>query len=252
MIYISRFYESEIWNGASKHYNTLHPVNNRLFEPSKEYPYKCNDCDFEFVTYNPNQLTCNICESEDIEKIIIESMKHLKKFYEHNISIFNQDWKKLLPETLSIVTDNGEFTLTKKDLMINGDLLQFAYYQNTPEKNGGDVLADGEPDYLEFDIHVMKKNDGSSANPDNLRLDVDITYGDSMVSEFSIEKPNKVDVIHYTGKGSIHDSKSFFGFTDKSLLDITNFFNTFGYNLTTKDFLFIDKTNDDYNEQTGI
>jgi predicted Zn-ribbon and HTH transcriptional regulator len=239
--YLKSFNESEIWNGASKHYNALHPVNNRLFSKPKEFSYRCNDCYFDFVTYDPNQSYCNVCESENIERIVSES-----------ISIFSQDWKKYLPEEISIITDNGEFTLSKKDLMINGDLLQFSYYHNTTESEDGDVLADGEPDYLAFDIHVMKKNDGTYANPDTLRLDVDITYGDAMVSEFSIEKPNKVDVIHYTGKGSMHDSDSFFGFTDKSLLDITNFFNTFGYNLTTKDFLFIDKTNDEYNEQTGI
>ena len=173
-------------------------------------------------------------------------MKYLKRFFEHKIPYFSQEWKKLLPNSLEIMTDNGTYKLVKKDLMINGDLIQFDYYHNTPEENNGDVLVDGEPDFLEFDIHLMKKNNGMDSNPDTLRLNVNITYGDAMVSEFSIEMPNKVDVIHYTGKGSKHDPDTFFGFTDKSLEDIVNFFNSFGFKLSKQDFTFIDESNDEY------
>ena len=55
-------------------------------------------------------------------------MKYLKRFNEHSISIFNQDWKKLLPETLELITSDGNWTLHKSDLMLNGDLVQFSYY----------------------------------------------------------------------------------------------------------------------------
>lgn len=51
--------------------------------------------------------------------------------------------------------------------------------------------ADGEPDTLEFDMHFVKNQDGT------LKILVDITYGDSMVSEFSVQQPNKVDVMEY-------------------------------------------------------
>ncbi len=175
-------------------------------------------------------------------------MKYLRSFNE-NTSIFNVDvWKKYLPSDIEIVTNSGEWKLKKSDVnLLNEDDLQISYYHNTPKEYiDGDVNHDGEPDYLEFDIHIVKKNDGYSANSNILKLDIDITYGDAMKSEFSITTPNKVDVIHYTGKGSMHDPNSFFGFTDKSLNDLVIFFNRFGFKLTTKDFLFIDKKNDEY------
>jgi len=57
-------------------------------------------------------------------------MKYLKKFKElnENISIFNQEWKKLIPKELTILTSNGEFPMKLVDLMINGngDLMQIA------------------------------------------------------------------------------------------------------------------------------
>jgi len=165
-------------------------------------------------------------------------MKYLKKFFEHKISIFNQDWVKLLPETLEIVTDNGNFVLKKSQLTINDAMYQFSYYQS-------DVF--GEPDFLEFDIYIVKNNDGDVSNSDKLKIDVDITYGDAMVSEFTI-MDNKVNIIHYTGKGSKYDPDTFFGFTDDSLEGLIKFFNAFGFSLTMKDFLFIDKENDDFSK----
>lgn len=169
-------------------------------------------------------------------------MKYLKKFFEHNVSIFNQDWKEFLPEELEVITDNGSFKLKKKDLILNNDLAQITYYQN----------VFGEPDYLCFDICMVKNNSGHDSNPDSLKLNIDITYGDAMVSEFTIEAPNNVNVIHYTGKGSKLDSDTFFGFSDKSLTDLVNFFNRFGYKLSNDNFLFIDKENDDYNNMNNL
>lgn len=167
-------------------------------------------------------------------------MKYLKRFNEHSISIFNQDWKKLLPETLELITSDGNWTLHKSDLMLNGDLVQFSYYQKTFDKPE-DVNNDGEPDYLCFDIHFTKNENG-------IKMLVDITYGDSMVSEFSIESPNKVDVIHYTGKNSKYDPNTKFSFSDKSLSDLVNFFNKFnhGLKLNVSDFKFLDSNDDSF------
>ena len=178
---------------------------------------------------------------DDARKFVL---KNLKRFNE-NISIFNQDWKKFLPETLEIITSNGNWKLHKSDLMINGDLIQFSYYQKTFDKPE-DVNNDGEPDYLCFDIYLVKNNKGDSHNPDTLRLNVDITYGDNMSSEFTIEKPNKVNVIHYTGKNSKYDPETKFGFTDESLDKLIEFFNRFGYQLSREDFKFLDKEDDSY------
>ena len=166
-----------------------------------------------------------------------------KKYFEKRISIFDQDIKSLLPEEMLIENEYGKHTLKKKDVLLNGNLIQIIYYQNTPDENDGDVTVDGEPDYLCIDIHTIKENDGTKANGDNLRLNIDITYGDAMVSEFTIEAPNKVDPHHYTGANSLYDPNSLFSFDDESLQALIDFFNRFSenYKLTKDEFKFLDK-----------
>ena len=95
--------------------------------------------------------------------------------------------------------------------------------------------------FLEFDIHTSRNERG-------IKLNVDITYGDSMASEFSIESPNKINVIHYTGINSKYDPKTYFGFTDETINDLVNLFNSFNqdFKLTSDDFKFIDKDPDSY------
>jgi len=134
-------------------------------------------------------------------------MKYIKKFNEMRmpnlqhvgddilpkgkISIFQQDWfEKLVPNEIRIVNLGKEYTLDKNDCTINGDLVQFNYYHTTI-KNPNDVSKDGEPDLLEFDIHFVRNDRG-------IKLLVNITYGDNMACEFTIETPNKINVGHYT------------------------------------------------------
>lgn len=179
----------------------------------------------------------------------VKNYRYIKMYEDFGrISTFDQDIKSFLPEEVNIETTYGKYTLKKKDIMLNGDLIQITYYQNTPEENDDDVTADGEPDYLCFDIHTIKKNDGSEANGDNLRLNIDMTYGDAMVSEFTIEAPNKVVPHHYTGANSLYDPKFKFGFDDESLQALVDFFNRFSdnYNLTKDDFKFLDKDPNSY------
>jgi hypothetical protein len=174
------------------------------------------------------------------------------------ISIFQQDWfEKLLPDTLTIVSDSKfkklnfdqsitdsadktEFTFDKNECTIDSDLVQFSYYYNSMNQDGGEV-SDGEPNMLEFDIHFHRNQDG-------IKLNVDITYGDNMAVEFSLESPNKINVIHYTGKGSMHDSDTHWGFKDESIRDLIKFFNSFnhGIKLEPKDLSFIDEHLDSY------
>ena len=179
----------------------------------------------------------------------VKNYRYIKMYEDFGrISTFDQDIKSFLPEEVNIETTYGKHTLKKSDVMLNGDLIQITYYQNTPEENDDDVTADGEPDYLCFDIHTIKKNDGSEANGDNLRLNIDMTYGDAMVSEFTIEAPNKVVPHHYTGANSLYDPKFKFGFDDESLQALVDFFNRFSdnYNLTKDDFKFLDKDPNSY------
>jgi hypothetical protein len=163
----------------------------------------------------------------------------------------------LLPKELSIITDNGEFTLDVNSLDPDEHgysgiynlmtSFSFSYGQNTLEREEGDPTADGEPDSLQFDVAVVKENDGSQANPkESLRLNVDMTYGDSMMYAFTINYPNKVHVHHYNGKDSLHDADTHFGFTDESLQELVTFFNRFGFTTTPEDFKFIDSDPDSY------
>ena len=164
---------------------------------------------------------------------------------ESRISIFSQDIKSLIPKSIDIVnTDQHKLKLT--DVLLNGDLIQIDYYHNTFEETG-DALADGEPDYLEIDIHTVKDNDGTEANPDTLRLNVDITYGDSMMFSFTIDKDNGVSVHHYDGVNSKYDPESQFYFSDDTIKDLVEFFNRFDdYQLTPKDFTFLDSDPNSY------
>lgn len=177
----------------------------------------------------------------------------------NNISIFQQDWfEKLLPNQLHIHsipnikklnfdqsitdvnTDDIVYSLEKNDCTIDSDLVQFNYYHNTIKKPE-EVIKDGEPDFLEFDIHFVRNTRG-------IKILVNITYGDNMAYEFTIEAPNKININHYTGSGSLHDADTHFGFTDESIKDLVNFFNAFnhGVKLTEKDLSFLDKHRDSY------
>jgi GMP synthase-like glutamine amidotransferase len=181
--------------------------------------------------------------------------RYLESFESEKISMFDSEgWKKFLPDELTILTNDGRWILKRPDedygmghatnIMGHMNGIQINYVQNTAEH--GDVTRDGEPDQLEFDIDITKNNDGTSANPETLKLDVDITYGDAMKVEFSIEKPNRISVGNYNGLGSKYDPDTFFGFEDDSLKAIVDFFNSWGYELTVKDFAFIDKYPDSY------
>lgn len=165
---------------------------------------------------------------------------------EKRVSVFDkEDWKKFLPKKLKLVTNNGNYELQQTDISVINDLVQITWYQNTV-KGPNDSNKDGEPDTIEFDIHMVKDNDGTEANPDNLKLNIDITYGDAMVSSFTISMPGETTVAHYTGFGSKYDSNSEFGFDDETINELVEFFNRFGFKLDNKDFTFIDKYKDTY------
>ena len=51
-------------------------------------------------------------------------MKFLKKFFEHNISIFDDNWKKLLPKKIQIITSNGLFNLKSNQMTMTGELIR--------------------------------------------------------------------------------------------------------------------------------
>jgi len=176
-------------------------------------------------------------------------MKYLKSFenraYGSNyVSILDEDIEKYLPKKMDIYTmgggeGGGNYELELDAVTRETDILRVPYTQNTPEEVGGDVLADGEPDTLEYDMHFITK-DG------NLKINVDVTYGDSMISSFSLERPDKLIVNHYTGLGSHIDPETHFGICGDSIKELVKFFNRFGFQLHEKDFSFLDKYPETY------
>jgi hypothetical protein len=149
--------------------------------------------------------------------------------------IYNNKWENYLPETFSIV--NGEeHTFKKGNIMINSDMFQITYDNVKKEW--------GYPDTLEFDIYTVKDNSNNK-----IRLDIDITVGDLIVSEFNIESPNVVNVIQNTTYRSKFNTSEIFALTDESLKQFVDFLNKFnGMKLDVTDFKFLDKY-DDYNKQ---
>ncbi len=102
-------------------------------------------------------------------------MKHLIKYNEdEKVSIFDSNWVKFLPKSLTIKTENGEFTFERENKIEDTlnhptdasnlmNCLQISYYHNNLDDSDGDALANGEPDYLSFDITFVKDNNGKFA-----------------------------------------------------------------------------------------
>lgn len=181
-------------------------------------------------------------------------MKYLKRFNE-SISIYDSKWEVFLPETIVVLKGQGEvidrLSYKKGNVMLNSNLLQISYILNQWSV----------PDTFEIDIYLVQYDSGeehldqttivkdgtydydrsSGKYIHNLRLDVDITFGDMMASEFSISKDG-IHIIQYTSYGSKFDpTNTIFAIEDESLEKLVNFFNRFntGVNLNLEDFNFL-------------
>ncbi len=171
-------------------------------------------------------------------------MRHISRFkFFESVTILDKNIEKFLPKKIEIVTSNGRFKLDKCDLTREIDILRVNYWHSTAEEKN-DALADGEPDYLELDMHFVKNKKG-------LKILVDVTYGDFMASEFSIFN-NKVSIIHYNGIGSKQDPKTHFGFSKDSLKGLISFFNRFGFKLSPNQFKFIDEFPDSFTPDSDL
>lgn len=165
-------------------------------------------------------------------------MKYIKTFEKVvRVPITSQLSKKLMPKELFIETSNGSFNLKLTDYVVNLPKIYTAYHHSTPEKTG-DVLDDGEPDYLCIDFNFMKVDS-------RLEINIELTYGDAMMFEFKIYKGG-IDVFHYNGHNSKFDPEYKFYFTEKSIKDLMNLFNRFGFNLERKHFNFLDEKEGSY------
>lgn len=122
-----------------------------------------------------------------------------------------------------------------------GPEVQIPY--ETVEENEGEISGSGyagreNPDTLEFDIYW-----NYDTNKHSLNINVEVNYGDLTACQFSIEKPNKVDVIRYTSLHSIDDtSNTIFALDDNSIQKLCNYFNKWdpSFRVSPEDFKFID------------
>jgi hypothetical protein len=159
-------------------------------------------------------------------------MKYIKKFNEGFENIYDVDWKSFLPKRLTILKD-GEYNFKVGNIMKDADMIQVTYVNEKSEW--------GVTDTLEFDFYFEKVDN-------SFKMDIDITWGDSMASEFSITSPSKVDVIEYTSFNSKTDpSNTIFALEESSLQEFVNFLNKFdGFKVDRNQFNFLDSDKDSY------
>lgn len=194
-------------------------------------------------------------------------MKYLLQFNE-NISIYDSKWIQFLPDEIVVLKgqyDNIYRIIYKKgNVMLNADMVQITYYQQDW----------GAPDTFEIDIYFVRDDYNKRSNDStfviksggylsyetssdkmnqNIRLDVDMTFGDEMACEFSIDRQYGVKLYQHTTYGSKFDpSNTLFAIEDESLQKLVNFFNRFDIdnpktthndknigNLTISDFEFL-------------
>lgn len=145
--------------------------------------------------------------------------------------VYNSDWEKFLPNKMTINYQGDNFSFKKGNIMLVGDLVEISY-DSDPENPWG------KPDCLEFDLYFAKDN-----STGKIRTNIDITYGDLMACEFSIEPPNKINVIQNTTYHSKFDpDNTVFALEDESLDKFIEFLNKFpGIKITRNDVRFLDK-----------
>jgi len=156
-------------------------------------------------------------------------------------TIYDKRWESQLPPFITINYHGKLYKFKRDNIMLHSDMVQITY-ASTPidSEESGEIW--GTPDTLEFDIYFTKDSENNK-----VRLTVDITYGDSMACEFSVEAPNKIKVVEYTSHHSKFDpSNTVFALVDESLQSFINFLNRFeGMKLKKEDFKFLDQ-NDNY------
>lgn len=156
-------------------------------------------------------------------------MRYIKTYKLFESIIYDTDWSKIAPKEMCVLKDD-EHHFNLGNIMKHSDMIQVTYENIKNEW--------GVPSTLEFDFYFSQ----SSA----MRIDIDITWGDSMACEFFVESPSKVGVIEYTSfRSKTNPSNSIFALDDKSLKEFVDFLNKFdGFKLDISQFKFLDQYDD--------
>ena len=159
-----------------------------------------------------------------------------------NTPYWDSKWEELLPKEIKVIKGQDTFIqhpiYKKGNIMINGDMVQIPYTNQDYTMDTDKVV----PGTLQIDISFA-----NNLNTNQLDLNVDITYGDAMASEFQIHG-EKLDIIQYTSYGSKFDpSNTVFAFDDDSLNQFIEFLNQFdGTKVSREQFNFLDKDPNSY------
>lgn len=154
-------------------------------------------------------------------------MKFIKTFEQYGLSFYDKKWESYLPNKIVVFKDGHSYEFIKRNTLLNADWINITYENHLY----------GEPNSLMLDVYYI-----FDINTNHVKLDVDITYGDLMVSEFTIEAPNKIKIGQYTSFDSKFDtSNTEFSLDNNSLNGLLNYFNAFdhGIHLSIEDLKFL-------------
>jgi hypothetical protein len=174
-------------------------------------------------------------------------MSKVKKFNDF-INLYEFDLRKIAPKSLTIIkgdiTDmNGYLIDPKSGKQTNilctyklGNIMSNVVEQITYDRT---FDIDGIPDTLEIDLGPYHRE-----NDKTFHLNVEITFGDLIVSGFDISSPNLVKSYQYTSYHSKMDpSNTVFALSTESISELCKFFNYFnGIRVTPENFKFLDAT----------
>jgi GMP synthase-like glutamine amidotransferase len=138
------------------------------------------------------------------------------------------------PQKISLYTSNGNFNYQLRNVYNDGSSIKSVYYNKGDEIDTKSLAID-EPDNFYIDFHTHTDHQG------NKKFTIDIVYGRSHKFQFTIERPNILQVTTYNGFGSKFDAESKFALSDDSIKDFVNCLNEIGFEFTEKHFQFMDK-----------
>ena len=138
------------------------------------------------------------------------------------------------PKEISLYTSNGNFTYELRNVYNDGSSIKSTYFKKFDDVETKFLPID-EPSnfYIELHMHTNYKN--------QQKFIVDIVYGKAPKFQFTIERPNILQVTNYNGFGSKFDAESKFALSDESIKDFINCLNEMDFDFTEKHFQFMDK-----------
>jgi hypothetical protein len=167
-------------------------------------------------------------------------MKYLKtyKIFEADGTfMYDPSIEYVLPEYIKVIKgdpQNPERLVYKKGISRHlGPEVQIPY------ETIGEAGGRENPDTLEFDIYW-----DYDTNHHTLSINVEVNYGELSACQFSIESPNKVNVIRYTSLHSRDDpSNTIFALDDESLQSFCNYINRWDreIHINREDLKFMDQ-----------